>query len=181
MELQTQRPVFWDMIRSLTFTSALALALSACGAPPQPEPAPAPEPAAEAPQPGPSTAPSPPAPPAGPFAVTPQPGEELPTSQTTPGPIPVAFRHVWAIVPADCTADPGLTRIAIAPGAVRFYEGRAVVTKSYVEGPDKLLLDVELMSEGETRAQRHALALNNAGSRLIYLRGQDSFTYIRCD
>lgn len=117
----------------------------------------------------------------GPFAVTPAPGEELPTSQTTPGPIPVDYRHLWAIDPADCRADPGLTRIAIAPGAIRFYEGRAVVTKSQVEGEDKLLLDVEQTSEGETKTARHSLALKNAGSRLIYLRGQDSFTYIRCD
>jgi hypothetical protein len=117
----------------------------------------------------------------GPFAATPAPGEELPTSQTTPGPIPVDYRHVWAIDPADCRADPGLTRIAIAPGAIRFYEGRAVVTRSQIEGSDKLLLDVEQSSEGETRTVRHSLALKNAGSRLIYLRGHDSFTYIRCD
>jgi hypothetical protein len=117
----------------------------------------------------------------GPFAVTPQPGEELPTSQTTPGPIPVEYRHVWAINPADCKADPGLTRIAIAPGAIRFYEGRAVVTKSQVEGADKLLLDVEHMAEGQTTTERHSLALNNAKSRLIYQRRNDSFTYIRCD
>lgn len=50
------------------------------------------------------------------YAAVPEVGEELPTSQTTPGPIPLGFRHVWAISAKDCTADPALTRIAIAPG-----------------------------------------------------------------
>lgn len=121
------------------------------------------------------------APPAGPFAATPAPGEELPTSQTTPGPIPLAYRHLWAIDPADCAKEPGLTRIAIAPGAIRFHEGRAVVKSAQIEGPDKLLLDVAHTSEGETRPERHSLALSNAGSRLLYQRGRDSINYIRCD
>lgn len=167
------------MTRVILTTAALVLALSACGDPSPPADT-APQPAAQAPIPAAAPA-SPAAPPAGPFAATPAPGEELPTSQTTPGPIPLAYRHVWAIDPADCTKEPGLTRIAIAPGAIRFYEGRAVVKKSQVEGPDKLLLDVDHTSEGETRPERHAFALNIAGSRLLYQRGGNSFNYVRCD
>ena len=165
------------MIRLALATATLVFALSACGESP---------PADDlletaAPPPPPSEPAAPAAPPAGPFAAIPAPGEELPPSQTTPGPIPLAYRHLWAIDPADCAKQPGLTRIAIAPGAVRFYEGRAVVKSAQVEGPDKLLLDVEHTSEGETRPERHALALSNAGSRLLYLRGRESLTYIRCE
>lgn len=109
------------------------------------------------------------------------PGKELPTSQTTPGPIPLAYRHLWAVDPADCARQPGLTRITIAPGAIRFHEGQAVVKKAQVEGPDKLLLDVDHTSEGEMRPERHSLALSNAGSRLLYQRDGDSLNYIRCD
>ncbi len=167
---------FHSMIRPALTTTALLFALTACGDPSPADDiqsAPTAQPANEAAAPG--------APPAGPFAASPAPGEELPTSQTTPGPIPLAYRHLWAIDPADCAKQPGLTRIAIAPGAIRFYEGRAVVKKAQVEGPDKLLLDVDHTSEGETRAERHAFSLNNSGSRLLYLRGGESFKYIRCD
>ena len=166
------------MTRLALTAAALVLALSACGD--RSPPADTQSPRAQAPDTA-STSASPAAPPAGPFAATPATGEELPTSQTTPGPIPLAYRHVWAIDPADCTNEPGLTRIAIAPGASRFYEGRAVVKKSQVEGPDKLLLDVDHTSEGETRPERHAFALNNSGSRLLYQRSGDSFKYVRCD
>jgi hypothetical protein len=167
------------MIRPALTIAALILALSACGDPSPADDilaAPVAQPANEPVGPA-----SPAAPPAGPFAATPAPGEELPPSQSTPGPIPLAYRHLWAIDPIDCTRQPGFTRIAIAPGAIRFYEGRAVVTKAQVEGPDKLLLDVSHTSEGETRPQRHSLALSNAGSRLLYQRGRESLRYIRCD
>lgn len=53
--------------------------------------------------------------------------------------------------------------------------------KAQAEGPDKLLLDVDHTSEGEVRAERHSLALSNAGSRLLYQRRRDSLNYIRCD
>jgi len=173
-------PRFGSMIRLALTAATLAFALSACGGGPPADDllktAAPPPPPSEA-----AALASPAAPPAGPFAAPPAPGEELPTSQTTPGPIPLAYRHLWAIDPADCAKQPGLTRIAIAPGAIRFYEGRAVVKSAQVEGPDKLLLDVDHTSEGETRPERHSLALSNAGSRLLYQRGRDNLNYIRCD
>jgi hypothetical protein len=151
----------------------LAALLSACG-----EPTPPADPAGvEAP-----AAPTTPRPaPDGPYAATPAPGEELPSSQTTPGPIPLAFRHVWAIEKMDCTADPGLTRIAIAPGAIRFYEGRSVVLSSEEPVASTLILQVEHSSEGQTERETHTLALNDARDQLAYQRRGASFTYIRCD
>ena len=167
------------MLRPALTTAALLFSLTACDEPPS---ASNPQPEAAAQEPSEPAAPTGPGtPPAGPFAATPAPGAERRTSQTTPGPIPLAYRHLWAIDPADCARQPGLTRIAIAPGAIRFYEGRAVVKSAQIEGPNKLLLDVAHTSEGGTRPERHSLALRNAGSRLLYQRGRDSINYIRCD
>jgi len=154
------------------------LVLAACSdpapepvVPPTTTPTPA---AAETPQ-------TPPPAPDGPYFATPAPGEELPTSQTTPGPIPLQFRHVWAIEPADCTRAPGLTRIAIAPGAIRFYEGRAVVVNAEVSGDTALILDVDHASEGETTRERHNLQLDPGYTRLTYQRRDSTFIYVRCD
>jgi len=147
------------MIRPTLTTTALAFAVAACG---NPAPPADPQPTSTAQAPGEASTPAAPAaPPA--------------------GPIPLAYRHVWAIDPADCTKQPGLTRISIAPDAISFYEGRAVVKKAQVEGPNKLLLDVDHTAEGEIRPERHAFALSNAGSRLLYQRGRDSLNYVRCD
>lgn len=167
------------MMRSLLMLSALALA--ACGDPTPPVGAPE---VAEGPAPAtPAAVQTPPPAPSGPYYATPAPGEELPTSQTTPGPIPLHFRHVWAIEPADCTREPGLTRIAIAPGAIRFYEGRAVVASAEVSGEDDnaMILDVDHAAEGETTRERHNLQLDPGRTRLTYQRRDASFLYIRCD
>jgi hypothetical protein len=115
------------------------------------------------------------------YAARPEPGEELPSSQTTPGPIPLAFRHVWAIERMDCTSEPALTRIAIAPGAIRFYEGRSVVTGAESPHENTLILQVDHASEGETSHEVHTLALNDAQDQLAYQRRGRTFTYIRCD
>lgn len=167
------------MMRPLLMLSALALA--ACG---DPTPPVIPPQTAEAPT---STEVAatqiPPPAPSGPYFATPAPGEELPTSQTTPGPIQLHFRHVWAIEPADCTRAPGLTRIAIAPGAIRFYEGRAVVVSAEVSGEEDnaMVLDVDHVAEGETSRERHNLQLDPGRTRLTYQRRDSTFTYIRCD
>jgi hypothetical protein len=161
-EPQDVAPRFASMTRSALTSAVLLFSLSACGQLPP----------AEEVQPGPAVK-------AADEATAP--GEELPTSQTTPDPIPLAYRHLWAVDPADCSRQPGLTRIAIEHGAIRFHGGEAVVKKAQAEGPDKLLLDVDHTSEGEMRPERHSLALNHAGSRLLYQRGRDSLNYIRCD
>jgi hypothetical protein len=118
---------------------------------------------------------------AGPHHATPAPGEELPTSQTSPGLIPLEYRHVWAIDPNDCTADPGHTRIAIAPGAIRFYEGRAVVASPDESRANTLIVDVAHASEGQTTRETHTLSLDETGTTLTYTRGENTFTYTRCD
>ena len=116
-----------------------AIALTACG---EPDETAAVEPAPQAPA---------AAPPAS-YSATPPPGVELPTSQTTPGPIPLEFRHVWAIEAADCTKEPALTRIAIAPGAVKFYEGRSEVVSATVPHEGALTMEVAHSSEGNDSA-----------------------------
>ncbi|MDP3492200.1 MAG: hypothetical protein Q8R82_03735 [Hyphomonadaceae bacterium] len=115
------------------------------------------------------------------YSATPAPGEELPRSQTTPGPIPVAFRHVWAIEAGDCIADPALTRIAIAPGAIRFYEGRSEVVSANAPHEGALVLQVNHSSEGQMTSETHTLALDEAGTTLTYQRDDNSFIYKRCD
>lgn len=137
-----------------------------------------------------STADSPPAP----VAPTPEPGAppaeyassapsdvEAPPSQTTPGPVPLEFRHVWAIKVADCTAEPGLTRIAIAPAAVKFYEGRSEVVSVEESGPKGVIMQVSHVAEGQKENQVHTLKLDDAGTTLTYERGGSTFTYTRCD
>jgi hypothetical protein len=133
------------------------------------------------PTPEPAPIPTPPPAPSGDYFATPADGEELPTSQTTPGPIPLEFRHVWAIEAKDCTASPGLTRIAIAPGAIRFYEGRSVVVSADVPHERTLTLEVSHSAEGQTSQETHALALSEDGRSLTYGRNGASFTYKRCD
>lgn len=113
------------------------------------------------------------------YAATPPPGVELPTSQTTPGPIPLEFRHVWAIDAADCTKSPSLTRIAIAPGAVKFYEGRSEVVSANTPHEGALVMEVKHAAEGVTDKEIHTLALNDG--KLSYERGGQTFTYMRCD
>lgn len=147
---------------------ALALALAACGEPAAPPPAPTVETSPALPESSPS------------YSATPAPGEELPPSQTTPGPIPLEFRHVWAIEAADCTAAPGLTRIAIAPGAIKFYEGRSEVVSANAPHDGALVLQIAHTAEGQTSNETHTLALDEAGTTLTYQRGGDTFTYTRC-
>lgn len=129
----------------------------------------------------PATTPAPAPAPTGTYADTPKPDDELPTSQTTPGPIPTAFRHVWAIDKKDSTAEPGFTRIAVAPGAVRFYEGRAVVVTANTSLEGTVAMEVDQTSEGATNREAHTLALNPAKTGLTYDRNGEVFTYIRCD
>ncbi len=114
------------------------------------------------------------------FFATPAAGEELPTSQTTPGPIPLKYRHVWSIEAKDCRTEPALTRIAIAPNAVRFYEGRSVVTGVTIPHENALTLEVDHMAEGEIARETHALVLENGGQKLAYQRRGQNFTYTRC-
>ncbi len=154
-----------------------ALTVAACSDPQSPPvipPVPMPEPE-------PAPVPLPPPIPTGGYAAVPAPGEELPPSQTTPGPVPLEFRHVWAIDAKDCAANPGLTRIAIAPGAIRFYEGRAVVASTDLDSSGKLTLQVDHMSEGQTERQTHVLALTNDGQGMTYQRAGETFAYARCD
>lgn len=98
-----------------------------------------------------------------------------------PGPIPLEFRHVWAIERKDCTADPALTRIAAAPGAVRFYEGRSVVAGADMSTTGLLTLDVEHVSEGQTINETHKLRLGADARTLTYERRGATFVYARCD
>lgn len=154
-----------------------AVALASCGEPQQPPVIPA----VPMPEPVPAPIPTPPPAPSGGYAAIPAPGEELPTSQTTPGPVPLNFRHVWAITSKDCTADPGLTRIAIAPEAIRFYEGRSVVTSSDVATDGTLTLEVEHAAEGMTSSETHVLRLQDGDRTLSYQRRGETFTYTRCD
>ncbi|RYZ06218.1 MAG: hypothetical protein EON61_13955 [Alphaproteobacteria bacterium] len=116
------------------------------------------------------------------YAATPAPGEELPPSQTTAGPIPLEFRHVWAIDAKDCTADPSLRRIAIAPGAIKFYEGRSEVTSVDAPHVGAAVLRVTHAAEGQTASETHTLALDETKTTLTYKRGDNPpLTYKRCD
>jgi hypothetical protein len=163
------------MHRLIFCLSASLIALSACSDPAKVE--------VEQPVPGPYVEMQPPSGPAAPESAetAPAPSKILPPSQTTPGPIPVDFRHVWAIEKKDCAAEPALTRIAIAPAAIRFYEGRAVVVSANTNLEGTVALEVDHMSEGATNREAHTLALNPAKTTLTYDRNGEAFTYVRCD
>ncbi len=89
---------------------------------------------------------------------------------------------MWAIDAKDCTADPSLTRIAIAPGAVKFYEGRSEVTSVDAPHPGAAVLHVMHSAEGQSSTETHTLALDDAKTTLTYKRGENApFTYKRCD
>ncbi len=159
------------MINRILCSSLLLAALAACS----PSGAPAQTTATEtplAPDPNPSS-PS--------YSATPAPGEELPPSQTTKGIVPLEFRHVWAIEPADCTKVPALTRIAIAPSAVRWYEGRSVVASVDAPHAGAMTMEVDHLSEGQTSRETHVLALDEGKRTLTYDRNGATFTYKRCD
>lgn len=143
-------------------TAAFLLSLAACGPSEMPVAAPTPPPSAE-------------------IQAPPVSADELPISQTTPGPIPLEFRHVWAIEPADCTTEPALTRIAIAPGAIKFYEGRSEVVSAETAHERALVLNVTHSAEGQTSTEKHTLALDDTSSVLTYNRNGSTFTYKRCD
>lgn len=124
--------------------------------------------------------PSPPAPAGAPanYAAD-APGGDLSPSMTAPGPVPMAYRHAWAIDSTDCTREPGLTRIAIAPGAIKFYEGSSAIL-SATENANGLTLAVEHTTEGETSTQTHMLSLDANGSALTYARNGQVFLYQLC-
>jgi hypothetical protein len=149
--------------------ATFAIVLAACSEPDRTPTAPI----AETSSPSPDSSPS--------YSATPAPGEELPPSQTTPGPIPLDFRHVWAIEAADCRAAPGLTRIAIAPGAIKFYEGRSEVVSADAPHDGALVLQIAHTAEGQTSNETHTLALDDAKTTLTYQRDGNIFTYRRCD
>jgi len=117
----------------------------------------------------------------GPYFKTPDLGEELPTSQTTPGVVPLPYRFVWAIDRKDCTAAESVTRIAIAPGAVRSHDGRAVITSADESRPDSLVLHTERLAAGQIISETHTLALDPGGQKLAYQIGDMTRSYIRCD
>lgn len=164
------------MHRTLISLCAALVTLSACGDP-------APELAVEPAVPGPYVETQPPSSPTVTSSAepAPAPGETPPPSQTTPGPIPIDFRNVWAIEKNDCTAEPPLTRIAIAPGAIRFYEGHAVVVSANTNLEGTVALEVDHISEGAANREAHTLALNPAKTSLTYDRNGEAFTYVRCD
>jgi hypothetical protein len=112
--------------------------------------------------------------------ATPSPAAEPSTAVIAPGPIPVPYRKVWAIKAADCTAEPGLTRIAISPNAVKFYEGRADVVSVEENGGRELMMAVKQTAEGETKADTHILKLDDRAGTLSYQRGKETFLYHRC-
>jgi hypothetical protein len=113
--------------------------------------------------------------------ATPSPTAAEPSpAAAAPGPVPVAYRKVWAIKAADCTAEPGLTRITISPSAVKFYEGGADVVSVEENGAHELIMAVKQTAEGETKADTHLLKLNDQASTLSYQRGTETFLYRLC-
>ncbi len=100
---------------------------------------------------------------------------------STTGAIPLEFQHVWAIEAGDCTNEPALTRIAISPSAVKFYEGRSEVVSAEAPHEGALTLEMAHTSEGTTAPETHVLALDEAGRTLTYKRRGAEFIYTRCD
>lgn len=89
---------------------------------------------------------------------------------------------MWAIETKDCTADPGLTRIAIAPGAIKFYEGRSEVNSVDAPHDGAIVLHTTHLAEGQTSSETHTLALDETNTTLAYARGGNPpLTYKRCD
>jgi hypothetical protein len=113
-------------------------------------------------------------------ADTTAPGPSEPLSQAGAGPIPVEFRGAWAIEPADCTRDPGLTRIAVSENGVAFYEGRSAVVTATVPHEGALTMEVDHTAEGQTARETHNLALDSATGKLTYNRRSADHTYSRC-
>ena len=91
------------------------------------------------------------------------------------------FRHVWASDKKACSADPSPTRIAVAPGAIRWYEGRSVVVTANTSLEGTAALEVDHTTDGTTTREAHTLVLNPAKTQLTYDRNGKSMTYIRCD
>jgi hypothetical protein len=98
-----------------------------------------------------------------------------------PGPIPADYRGVWAVDRADCAAEPGLTRIAVAASAIRFYEGSAVVLAGRPSPEGGVELDVDHLAEGQTTRAVHVLQLIGGKDFLTYRRNGEAFPYKRCD
>jgi hypothetical protein len=115
-----------------------------------------------------------------PPAATPSPGPAEPSSQAGAGPIPVEFRGAWAIEPADCTKEPGLTRIAVSQNGVNFYEGRSQVVSGTAPHDGALTMEVDHTAEGQTARETHTLALDPATSKLTYRRRGADYVYARC-
>ena len=145
----------------IAYLSTLAiLALAACGEPPVTDAGAPAETAAAAPD-----------------AATP-PADPL--SQSGEGPVPVEFRGSWAINSADCTNDPGQTRIAVSQNAVAFFEGRSHVVSATVPHEGALALEVDHTAEGQTARETHMLTIDQATGKLAYNRRGADYSYTRC-
>ena len=84
------------------------------------------------------------------------------------------------ILPLELQAA-GAPTLAIAPGAVKFYEGRSEVVSATVPHEGALTMEVAHSSEGTTARETHALVLDDSGTKLAYHRRGAEFTYTRCD
>lgn len=100
-------------------------------------------------------------------------------SNAAPGPIPAAYRGTWAIEPGDCSAQPGLTRIVVAPAEIGYYEGRSEV-KAAARNGSRLVIDIVHHAEGTTERSEQSIDLSADGRRLSFNRGGTSFGYRKC-
>lgn len=100
-------------------------------------------------------------------------------ADTVRGPIPPAYRGAWAIETKDCRGQPGMTRIAVMPAEIGYYEGRSEV-KTATRVGSRLTIDVVHHAEGMTEKSRQTIDLSADGQRLSFSRGGTSFAYRKC-
>jgi hypothetical protein len=96
--------------------------------------------------------------------------------------IPASLQGRWGLTPMDCTSTKGDAKglLIVSPTDLKFYESRAVPTKTAQSGTDSITGDFNYTGEGQTWTKFESLKAK--GDELVRTESNPtaSFTYARC-
>ena len=110
-------------------------------------------------------------------------GQAPPTAPDKPAPaIPAALQGRWGLAPEDCPSTRGDAKglLVVEPGALRFYESRAVPSPGAQADSDSITGNFRFTGEGQSWTKFETLELREG--RLVRTESNPaaSYTYAKC-
>lgn len=103
------------------------------------------------------------------------------TSQPDERTIPSHFHGEWNSRLADCGTANNETMMDIKAGTVEFYESTGRVRGAFLDGPNDILIVLELTGEEETSTTAFRYSISPDGKRLTELSvSEEPFVRYRC-